>query len=348
MNRKYIFAAVASVVLAGAVFAFSRSDLNTAVISVARPLPTAVERSTTPTPVREFTMLFAGDIMLDRNVAKNINEKGGGDYRFPFMYVRDALRKADLAFANLEGPVSSGGVKTGSIYSFRFDPKSAPALADAGFDVVSLANNHVWDYGRQALTDTFLHLTAASVSYAGAGKDDAQAHRPVIKKLADGTRVAFLAYTEFLQSGAAGPGKPGITRFDRERIAADIKKVRQDADIVVASYHMGDEYQTRHNLKQEEVFKEAIDAGADLVIGHHPHVTQEVEQYTPSFAEASEGHSGWIAYSLGNFVFDQYFSAETMSSFILKATVREGKVVSVQELPVQLTPEFQPKLKAAN
>lgn len=280
---------------------------------------------------RDGTMLFVGDIMLSRSVGALMEKKG--DYNLPFINVADFLKSADLTFANLENPISSRGENVGSKYSFRADPKTIEGLKYAGFDIVSIANNHMWDYGREAFLDTMIHLTEAGIDFIGGGHNSAEAHSPVIKDV-KGTKVAFLAYTEFLQSVIAGKNSAGITNFNIEQIKKDITAANQAGDLVVVSFHWGDEYQTKHNLKQEQFAKAAIDAGADLIIGHHPHVVQEVEQYK----------DGWIAYSLGNFVFDQNFSKETMRGLALRIDIRNSKIKSVEKIGISISKDYQPQI----
>ncbi len=296
-----------------------------------------VETKSSPTKIVEEakettgTMIFVGDIMLSRSVGAYMQEKV--DYRLPFLAMADFLKEADITFANLENPVSLRGIKVGSIYSFRADPKVIEGLKYAGFDIVSIANNHMWDYGREAFLDTMTHLASAGIDFVGGGHNFEEAHRPIIKDV-NGTRVAFLAYTEFLQNVIARETSVGLTNWDMEQIKKDINTAKSEADLVAVSFHWGEEYKTKHNLKQEQVAKAMIDAGADLIIGHHPHVVQEVEQYK----------NGWIAYSLGNFVFDQTFSKETMESLALKVKIDDGKISAVESIPIQISKDFQPAL----
>ncbi|OGN08610.1 MAG: AmmeMemoRadiSam system protein B [Candidatus Yanofskybacteria bacterium RIFCSPHIGHO2_02_FULL_41_11] len=280
---------------------------------------------------RDGTMLFVGDIMLSRSVGAHMQEKG--DYNLPFLNIADFLKGADITFANLENPVSLRGTNVGSKYSFRADPKTIGGLNFAGIDIVSIANNHMWDYGREAFLDTMTHLAKAGIDFVGGGHNFEEAHRPVIKDV-KGTKVAFLAYTEFLQNVVAGTNSAGITNFNIEQIKKDIAAANQQSDLVAVSFHWGDEYQTKHNQKQEQFAKAAIDAGADLIIGHHPHVVQEVEQYK----------DGWIAYSLGNFIFDQNFSKETMQGLALQVNLKDAKVQGVEKIDISISKDYQPSL----
>ncbi len=291
-----------------------------------------------PTPFAEYmpgssaTLLFVGDIMLSRNIGKLMVKND--DWSYPYRLISDTLRDADLTFGNFENPVSDRGVLSGSIYSFRVDPRAIPAFREAGFDVVSLANNHIWDYGQDAFMDTLTILNTHGIATVGAGVDFSQAHTAVIQEV-KGTKVAFLAYTNLLPGFLGRPdGAPAVAYPDLTQISADILEAKKKADIVVVSYHWGDEYETSHNRTQGDLAHATIDAGADLVIGHHPHVVQEVEKYK----------HGYIAYSLGNFIFDQNFSPDTSHGLMLQVEIKKKSIVSVDELQVHFNSTFQPHL----
>ncbi len=275
------------------------------------------------------TLIFVGDVMLSR-VIGNLMVKHN-DWQYPFALVADELARADLTFGNLENPISSRGTKVGSVYSFRADPRSVEGLTKAGFDVLSIANNHIWDYGRAAFEDTLKVLIDNGISPVGGGESYEAAHAPVVREV-KGTKIAFLAYTNLLPASlnqlVAYPGE--------EAVARDVELARSMADIVVVSFHWGEEYETKHNRYQERLAHLAIDHGADLVVGHHPHVAQEVEAY----------RGGYIAYSLGNFVFDQNFSPETKFGLLLEVKLKGKKLDSVTPHRVEFTPTYQPFLVA--
>jgi poly-gamma-glutamate synthesis protein (capsule biosynthesis protein) len=286
------------------------------------------------------TLYFVGDIMLDRGVEIRINKEGNGDWTFPFQEIVPFFKPDSqrLIFGNLEGPVSDKGKKIGTIYSFRMDPKAVNGLKYLGFDIVSLANNHIFDYDEAAIKDTFKRLGDSGISYVGAGRNEAEANHPVIKEV-NGTKVAYLAYTDLAPKGwLATETRLGVSRFGDGEVIGRIKEARKIADIVVVSYHMGDEYQTESNQKQKDRYRLFIDSGADLVIGHHPHVVQETERYK----------NGFIAYSLGNFVFDQDFSKETMSGMIVRAVIINNKIARITEQKTAINRNFQPTISFAD
>jgi poly-gamma-glutamate synthesis protein (capsule biosynthesis protein) len=171
----------------------------------------------------------------------------------------------------------------------------------AGFDVLSIANNHILDYGADAVLDTLTLLGNNGIGVVGGGTNYIEAHQPFVKAIQN-TKISFLGYTNLISpSLGLKTAKPNIAFLDIDQAIVDIKEARKVADLVVVSLHWGNEYETNHNSEQERVARALIDAGAHLIIGHHPHVIQEVKEY----------HGGYIAYSLGNFVFDQNFSQET-------------------------------------
>jgi AmmeMemoRadiSam system protein B len=277
-------------------------------------------------------LLFVGDLMLSRAVGTAMERRN--DYNFPFSKMGTFLSDADITFGNLEGPISDRGTEVGSIYPFRNDPKVVGGLKNAGFDILSIANNHIWDYGRDAFVDTLNYLKNSGIDFVGGGENFDDAHRGIIKEI-NGTKIIFLGYTDLLpRSASAGQNSAGVSYLDMDQMIKDVGSAKNKADIVITSFHWGQEYQTKHNARQEQVAKAAIDAGASLVIGHHPHVMQEVEKYK----------NGYIAYSLGNFVFDQNFSEVTRSGLILKVSLKDKKMSRVDQFSVKFTSAFQPQL----
>jgi poly-gamma-glutamate synthesis protein (capsule biosynthesis protein) len=280
------------------------------------------------------TLIFVGDIMLDRGVEYMVGKYGKRDFRFPFLKIADELKKADILFGNLESVISDKGKKVGSIYSFRADPKAIEGLKFAGFDILSVANNHIFDYGREAMEDSFLRLRNAGIDYVGGGFDEKEAYSPIIKEI-NATKIAYLSYTSLGSPYWAAKGnQSGISWLTKEKLEEGIKKVRENADLVIVSMHFGDEYQKKANSEQKYFAHLAIDSGADLVIGHHPHVVEEIEKYKEKY----------IAYSLGNFVFDQKFSKETMEGLMLKVLLKNGKIKEVIPVEVKINQFFQSEM----
>ena len=294
-----------------------------------------------PPQVKEkqsIKIILAGDIMLDRGVEYMINKEGNGDFKFPFLKIANDLKSADILFGNLEGPISDKGERVGSIYSFRAVPKAIEGLSFAGFDVISLANNHAFDYGRGALEDTLKRLNADGVSYAGAGFNGEEAHSPIVKEI-KGTKIGFLAYTNlgspYWKAIGENSGIALVSENDFEKLRNDIQNAKDKVDILIISLHSGEEYFKEPTKFQIDFSRTAIDAGADVVSGHHPHVVQRNEIY----------QNGYIFYSLGNFIFDQSFSEETMRGQIVEILIENGKIKEAIPREVKISNFFQPEIK---
>ena len=282
----------------------------------------------------ETTIAFVGDIMLDRGVYSKFIKNGNGDYYFPFEKIKSDLSKYDLIFGNLEGPISDKGEDLHNLYSFEMDPNFAPVLREVGFKVLSVANNHINNWGKIAMEDTFYRLKENKIIVSGGGMNEDEAYNADIVDV-NKTKIAFLSFSQF---GAgqydAVASSSGIAVIRQEKIEKSIREARNIADVIVVSYHFGEEYKKDPNDFQKKWAKIAIDAGADLVVSGHPHVVETLEQYRNVF----------IAYSLGNFIFDQYFSPETMSGGLLEVKIKDKKIISVNMRKVQMNSEYQPEL----
>jgi len=281
-----------------------------------------------PPALRERTLLFVGDVMLSRGVGAKM--KSESDWAYPFQKIATTLAAADLTFGNLECPVSDVGRNRYHLYSFRADPKAIEGLKRAGFDVVSVANNHLYDWGAPALLDTLRRLREVGIVPVGAGANDLEAHYPQLIDLA-GLKLAFLAYVNVEpKSARAAPDTPGVAWLEPDRVLADIRFARPLADLVVVALHWGSEYATQPQPSQVGLAHRVIDAGADLVVGSHAHVVQPVEPY----------RGRWIAYSLGNFVFDQK-AAGTRRGLMLKVKLVDKQIAEVTSVPISIDGAFQ-------
>ena len=259
-----------------------------------------------------LTFGFVGDIMLDRDVRTSVEKNFGGDYNRIFAKA-GFLSQPDITFANLEGPVSNVGVDKHNLYSFRMDPKAIPAIKAAGIDVVSFANNHVADWGRKAFEDTLTNLNDAGILACGAGMNKAQAEQPAIINQ-NGYKVGFVCFTDVGPNEfSATASSSGILLASDPDFDSIIKNAKSQVDDLVVSFHSGIEYQPIHNDRQEEIFKRAVDDGADIVVGAHPHVAEDISTYNGTT----------MMYSLGNFIFDQPFSKETMQGLFVTATLKD-------------------------
>ncbi|GEM_PF-508960 len=284
-------------------------------------------------PKDAVRLTFGGDIMLSRNVGDALKKQN--DWMIPFQDSQQYLKYADILFGNLESPISARGKNVGSMYSFRADPRAFNALTSAGFDALSVANNHIGDWGREAMKDTINGLLAKNIKPIGGGLSEKDVHTAKIFSVR-GESIAFLGYTAVGSKPSEALGaRAGIAIFDKEKMKRDIKHAKESAKFIVVSLHFGDEYKKYSNRFQQEMAHTAIDAGASLVVGHHPHVVEETEIY----------HGGLIAYSLGNFIFDQFFSKETQHGAVLTVYVKDGKVDAAEMIPTDITKQYRVVLK---
>ena len=279
-------------------------------------------------PDYAFDLVAVGDVMLGRLTAAMVPDY---DVGYPLARIREVLEAGDLAFANLECPISDRGEPAAKKYVFRARPEAAAVLALGGFNLVSLANNHVLDYGPLALLDTMAALEELDIAWAGAGADVAQARQGALLTV-KGVRVGVLAYTlpapgRLYPAWAAGEGKAGTLYYrDQDKMLADLARMRAQADVVIVSMHWGYEYTHGVNAEQKKLGRLLVDNGADLVLGHHPHAPQGIEFY----------RGKPIVYSLGNFLFYPFSMDITDESFILKARIGLEGVEEMRLLPVLL------------
>ncbi|HEY4523582.1 MAG TPA: CapA family protein [Candidatus Paceibacterota bacterium] len=285
---------------------------------------------------KSVKLIFVGDIMLDRGVKSIVMKYGGGDFTFPFQKIKPTLDTADFVFGNLEGPLSDQGSNTGKLYSFRMPSEAVNGLKYASFKALSGANNHSDDWGRTAIKDTRDRLLAAGILPLGIGTEE-EAYAP---KLIDirGIKITLLAFTDFDVLEAKGE-QIGAALAREEKISGAIEQAKANyANLIIVSFHFGEEYMAQESRRQEKLARFAIDKGADLVIGHHPHVVQPLKQYKGKY----------IAYSLGNFVFDQNFSEDTKHGGLLIVEADLNGITSAELKQIEFNKYFQPQLVDSN
>jgi poly-gamma-glutamate synthesis protein (capsule biosynthesis protein) len=286
-------------------------------------------RSAPPT----ISVVAVGDLLFDGAPGRLVRSKGPNA---PFSAVRSVLHDADLTVGNLECPLSTRGSPVpGKTYTFRGSPRSADGLKWAGFDVVSLANNHARDYGGAALLDTIRALRDQGIEPAGAGKDRAAAWKPAIVTRG-GARIAFLGFSEITPTNFAATTHRSGTAYtgDINAVKRAIKAAHKKADYVVVSFHWGVERSYACSARQVRDGRAAIGAGADLVLSHHPHVIQGVEFYK----------KGLIAYSLGNFVFSPG-SVQCRDTMVLRLQLGPKGVTAVSARPVWIGYDGMPRFQ---
>lgn len=279
-----------------------------------------------------LTVNAVGDIMLAGSGEKTFRRLG---YDYPFAATAKTLRQGDIVIGNLEAPVALSGEEfIAKKFRFRQSVKTAPALKSAGFTHLSLANNHILDFGAEGLRQTLEALGRQGLAFSGAGQDLATARRAWLTEV-KGVHIAFLSYSliypeEFFAGNGRAGTAPGYPAF----FIADITEAKKTADYVIVSFHWGGEGLDTPKPYQLAVGHKAIDAGADIVIGHHPHVLQGIEYY----------RRGVIFYSLGNFAFGS-MSRAADSSIIARITL-DGGIKEVEVIPLNVLNReirFQPR-----
>ncbi|MDD4238809.1 MAG: CapA family protein [Desulfotomaculaceae bacterium] len=290
-----------------------------------------------PSRTEPACLVAVGDIMLSRGVAGEIREHGD-DPRHPFLKIEKYLKSGDIVFGNLENPITPGREILMPEMTLRAELGVEIALKDAGFTVLSLANNHLPDFGSQGVLDTMDYLDSTGIGHAGAGKTEGEAFAAEFIEV-KGLKLAFLAFTDpaFVpDSYLAREEHTGVAFFDQEKMRAAVHDAGEKADFVVVSMHAGTEYETGPDLAQKRFARLAVDAGADLVLGHHPHVVQKIEKYKGKY----------IFYSLGNFVFDQKWSRATRVGLAAKIFITPEGVEKFELLPVYINDQDQPQVLA--
>ncbi len=278
-----------------------------------------------------LTLSFVGDVMLDDGPGRTI-----ASGRDPLADFVGLLSRSDVVIANLECPVATvGAAKAGKIFTFRARPEALEVLKGR-VHAVSLANNHSGDYGPDALLETIEHLDRAGIRHFGGGRDLATAHAPYwIER--DGLRIAVLGYDEFKpRRFEAGPDWAGVAWSEDAQVVADIKAAKAaGADFVIPMMHWGWERELEPTARQRALARKMIDAGAELVVGAHPHVTQGAEYYRGKL----------IVYSLGNFVFDSFKSVPTRTGWVLNLELGHQGLVRWQTSVAWMDEEGSPQRK---
>lgn len=312
-NKFLILLAIIDLVMVGSYLIANRPKKTAYTVTDSFPPAKSIfkEFIKEPTPVEEKIVLIAtGDVMLGRA----INYKSVKDSNFTWMWNKttDVLRAADIAFINLESPIVNNCPLTTGGMIFCADVKNIAGLISAGVDVANLANNHSLNYGSEGLENTITTLDDAGIISVGVGV--------TMYKSLKGIKLAFLGYNQFGRLPDIGQ---------------EIKNAKDQANLVVVSFHWGEEYTDKPTIKQQELAHLAIDNGADLIIGHHPHWVQPIEVYKDRL----------IIYSLGNFIFDQPWSEKTKLGEIGRFTFSKNGLIDYQLLSIKIDNSGQPNFK---
>lgn len=250
-----------------------------------------------PVVLGEFRIVAVGDVMMHADVKKAAEDQGG--FEALWADVAPLFKGADLAFANLETPVAPTTGKPGRPFQFNAPEQLPAALRASGLTVLSTANNHAYDQGKKGVKETVDRLKEAKLVSIGSGETKAAAEAPRIVE-ANGVKVGLLGYTDLFNLDLNRKAdEPWVRPMDLEEAKAAVQALRGEADAVIVSVHWGDEYHHLPTKRHRQVAEALVAAGADLVLGHHPHVLQPLE-----LVEAG-GRKGVVAYSLGNFISNQ-------------------------------------------
>lgn len=269
---------------------------------------------------RSVRILIGGDIIFGKGVRQIAQARGIG---YLFEKVAPVVGNADWTVLNMEGCISTRGTPLEKEYTFRAPPELAPYLRLAGVSMVSLGNNHSVDYGRVALRDTMEHLWRAGVWWAGAGTNRQTAAQPVYVDFG-GIRVAILCFTAVVpRQFPAGDKTPGVATLSD--ILPVLPEARDNADVLVAIPHWGDEGKTQPNAKQKRIARTLANAGVDLIVGHHPHVVQ-------GYARIGKTQ---VFYSVGNFIHTPR-SALSRQAVLVEAELNKRGVVNLRTIPLWL------------
>lgn len=307
-----------------------RFALLSGLVLAARP-PVSLDPAARPAPAAPVVLWAGGDVMMSRHIGALARRHGA-----PALLagLRGVPGPGDLFFANLESPLGPPGLPAEfpeKPFNFLASTGSAAVLREAGFTLLSLANNHGMDYGSAALAHTTAALDAAGVSWVGAGRDDADARAlRVIER--GGQRFGFLAYADAHSPRVfAAADRPGVARLRPGTMRDDVRRWRSRVDVLVVSLHWGVEYAELPSTAQRRIARGLIDAGADVVLGHHPHVYQGVEEH----------NGGLIVYSLGNLLFDQK-GGRRDRGYLARMVFRGGRRVESSLRPVVRRESFFP------
>lgn len=285
----------------------------------------------------DVTLVAAGDLMMSRYIGKVIKENG---IDYPLGRISKYISGYDLAFCNLESIIGSVGNKQAfpdKPYNFLAATETVRIINKAGFDVVCLANNHAMDYGYSAATETFKLLKDNSIGYFGIGPNLSEARKPCIKEI-KGIKAAFLGYGIAHSSAYyAGYNIPGIAPVRLKEIARDIAALKGKVDYIVVSLHWGNEYVHYPSKAQRRIGHKIIDAGADIILGHHPHVLQGIENYKNKV----------IVYSLGNLLFDQK-KHDTKYGALVAFTLSKAEGIKYQIIPLQRFETYFPGIASGS
>lgn len=289
--------------------------------------------------MKSIKLFAVGDILLSESVAELIRNKGPKE---PFVFVLDEFKKSDLLFGNLECPLSNRGKPLKNKCCLCSPPETVKSLKHGGFNILSLANNHIFDYGYEGFKDTVVLLEENNISWFGAGKNLEEARKPAILSI-DNLSIGFLGYAwDFIGSINGTKNNFGTAPLNEKIILEDVKNLKGKIDKMIVSLHWSYDKEKYPLPSQRDLAHKIIDAGADLILGHHPHVLQGIEKYG----------NGVIVYSLGNFIFPDIFfknyqitqKSENKESIIFECKMSRDEIKNLDIIPARTISLPQPKI----
>jgi len=328
MNKKILIILISSLLISIVIFCWffyqpiEKKTVNQKLIDfLVLPETQNINLGAESITISSVSLWIVGDIMLDRNVHKKTQTVGQGNYNFPFELFSTNTLQYDFRIANLEGPITNNkSVVTPNNLSFTFSPNYLEPLKN-NFNIVNLGNNHTHNFGRKGLAQTHNYLTDFGIKYFGDPYNTTSSLSLIIEK--NKIKIGLVGFHQLIGYG-----------FDY--FLEEIKNLRPQVDFLIALPHWGIEYNnTNPGQLQKTQARQIVDAGVDMIIGTHPHVIQPIEKYNDKL----------IFYSLGNFIFDQYFSPETMRGLTISLNLERAsdKIISTLELlPIKLNLDYQP------
>lgn len=272
------------------------------------PVPEEIQPKEEP----QISIAFSGDTMFDWQL-RPVVEKHGADY--PFQYVKQEIESADYAFVNLESVFTHRNEKyPGQLFWIKSDPSTLEAIKRTGYDIVSLGNNHTLDYGIDGMLDSISHVEQTGLQYIGVGRNEAEAYQAK-EVMLKGKKFKFLSIVRFMPDSAwvAQGDKPGVAGgYDLNVVTKTVQQQKGDADYLIVYMHWGVEKTNKPAAYQKEYVAKMVEAGADVIVGSHPHWLQGFEYYKDVP----------VAYSLGNFLFPDYVSGHSAETGVLKVTFK--------------------------
>ncbi|WP_438503586.1 CapA family protein [Ectobacillus ponti] len=298
--------------VAAAYVLHGQADVKTAATAEAKlkqkeTAPEPAAKPVEPKVEPEISITFSGDTMFDWQL-RPVVEKYGADY--PFQYVKPEIEKADYSFVNLESVFTTKTEKVpGQLFWIKSDPAALQAIRNTGYDMVSIGNNHTLDYGTAGLLDTIAGVEAMGLPYVGAGRNDKEAYtaKEVTIK---GKKFKFLGFVRFMPDGGwvAGENRPGVAgAYDLDKVVSTIREQKGDADYLIVYIHWGVEKTNQPAAYQKQYTEKMVEAGANAIVGSHPHWLQGFEYY----------NGVPVAYSLGNFLFPAYVKGHAAETGVL-------------------------------